>query len=243
MHEGASPRISAKRGFSLVELVVALGVGLSILALVFPALSEARTLAVRSVTQSNLRQIGVATHAYAQARSGALPDSLPAEVGRYAWLNLVRLPRDPDLGDARWDGFGQLFANGTRTRAKFFTPRPSRVSPLGRTMSPTDGQHHVRTNPKRWPARMTIAVICDGKPSPRPGAGSDALTIGIWFWPPTPSAVRTLGETVDSASYVVMRRSFGAIVPCLRHKLACWRRMIPSLPSGVPSSTPPTEPA
>ena len=67
MHEGASPRISAKRGFSLVELVVALGVGLSILALVFPALSEARTLAVRSVTQSNLRQIGVATHAYASS--------------------------------------------------------------------------------------------------------------------------------------------------------------------------------
>ena len=120
MHDGASPRISAKRGFSLVELVVALGVGLSILALVFPALSEARTLAVRSVTQSNLRQIGVATHAYAQARSGALPDSLPAEVGRYAWLNLVRLPRDPDMGDARWDGFGQLFANGYTDTGEIF---------------------------------------------------------------------------------------------------------------------------
>ena len=85
MSKHDSFNIAAKRGFSLVELVVALGVGLGILALVFPALSEARTLAVRSVTQSNLRQIGVATHAYAQTRLGKLPESLPAEIGRFAW--------------------------------------------------------------------------------------------------------------------------------------------------------------
>lgn len=120
MHHGVSSRTLLRRGFSLVELVVALGVGLSILALVFPALSEARTLAVRSVTQSNLRQIGVATHAYAQARSGKLPESLPAEVGRYAWLNLVRIPQDSELGDARWDGFGQLYANGYTDTGEIF---------------------------------------------------------------------------------------------------------------------------
>ena len=145
-----SSNIAARRGFSLVELVVALGVGLSILAIVFPALSGARTLAVRSVTQSNLRQIGVATHAYAQTRSGQLPESLPAEIGRFAWLNLVRLPRDPDRGDARWDGFGQLFANGYTDTGEIFhaptvegeptwthdvsyrwaTPRPDEFEPL-----------------------------------------------------------------------------------------------------------------
>ncbi|MAW41533.1 MAG: hypothetical protein CMJ30_03850 [Phycisphaerae bacterium] len=148
MHKGASSRIPANRGFSLVELVVALGVGLTILALVFPALSEARTLAVRSVTQSNLRQIGVATHAYAQARSGKLPNSLPAEVGRYGWLNLVRLPKDTE--DARWDGFGLLYINGYTDTGEIFhaptvegeptwthdvsyrwaTPRPDETDPL-----------------------------------------------------------------------------------------------------------------
>ena len=220
MHEGMSPRVSAKRGFSLVELVVALGVGLSILALVFPALSESRTLAVRSVTQSNLRQIGVATHAYAQARSGALPDSLPAEVGRYAWLNLVRVPRDSEMGDARWDGFGLLFANGYSDTGEIF---------------------HAPTNPTRSRARTITAVICDGKPSPPPDVESDASTIGIWYWPLTPSAAQTLGEMVGSACCVVTRRSFGATVPCLRHKLACWQRMIPSPPSGVPSLMPPTD--
>ena len=138
-----SSNIAARRGFSLVELVVALGVGLSILAIVFPALSEARTLAVRSVTQSNLRQIGVATHAYAQTRSGQLPESLPAEIGRFAWLNLVRLPRDPDRGDARWaNGYtdtGEIFhaptVEGEPTWThdvsyRWATPRPDEFEPL-----------------------------------------------------------------------------------------------------------------
>ncbi|MAV55421.1 MAG: hypothetical protein CMJ28_05630 [Phycisphaerae bacterium] len=148
MQKGAKYRTTLSRGFSLVELVVALGVGLTVLGLVFPALSEARTLAVRSVTQSNLRQIGVATHAFAQARTGELPSSLPADIGRYRWLNLVRLPKDEQ--DARWDGFGLLYSNGYTDTGEIFhaptvegeptwthdisyrwaTPRPDEFEPL-----------------------------------------------------------------------------------------------------------------
>ena len=63
---------------------------------------------------------------------------------------MVRLPRDPDRGDARWDGFGQLFANGYTDTGEIFhaptvegeptwthdisyrwaTPRPDEFEPL-----------------------------------------------------------------------------------------------------------------
>ena len=146
----------------------------------------------------------------------------------------------------RWEmpagmALASCLPTGRQTRAKFFTPRPSRVNPLGRTMSLIDGPNHDPTKLTRWRARTITVVICDGKPSPPPDVESDASTIGIWYWPLTPSAAQTLGEMVGSACCVVTRRSFGATVPCLRHKLACWQRMIPSPPSGVPSLMPPTD--
>ena len=64
---------AAKRGFTLIELLVVIAV-ISILAsLLLPALAKAKRKATKAVCISNLRQIGLATHLYAEDHDGQLP--------------------------------------------------------------------------------------------------------------------------------------------------------------------------
>lgn len=62
-----------QQGFSLVELIVAVGVVFTLLALLLPALRVARENAQRIMCQSNLRQIGFAFQMYANSNKGWLP--------------------------------------------------------------------------------------------------------------------------------------------------------------------------
>jgi len=64
---GGSPPVRDRRGggFSLIELMVVISIVAILVALLLPAIGEARDLAERAVCQSNLRQIGVAAGAYA----------------------------------------------------------------------------------------------------------------------------------------------------------------------------------
>ena len=68
----------APHGFTLVELLVVIGIVSSLLAFLLPALSHARERARRASCASNLRQIGAGLEMYAQTR-GRLPyDATPA---------------------------------------------------------------------------------------------------------------------------------------------------------------------
>ena len=138
-------------------------------------------------------------------------------------------------------GLASCLPMGTPTREKFFTLPPSRASPRGPMMSPTDGRPRGRMNSNPWRVHTTTAVICDGKPNLPPAEGSGVLMTDTWFWPPTPFAAQTLGDKADSAFCVAMLRSFGAIAPCWLHRLESWRRTTHSPPSGVPSLTHPTD--
>lgn len=61
---------SGRRGFTLIELVVVIGIIVLIAAIIFPVISNARKRALYTIDISNLRQIGLAIRMYQQDYGG-----------------------------------------------------------------------------------------------------------------------------------------------------------------------------
>ncbi len=62
-----------RRGFTLIELLVVISIIALLIALLLPALAKAKQLAVQTLGASNMRQIGIALHEYANAYRGQYP--------------------------------------------------------------------------------------------------------------------------------------------------------------------------
>jgi prepilin-type processing-associated H-X9-DG protein len=93
--------------FTLVELLVVLGVVGVLVALMIPALAKARDTGRGVICISNLRQWGLATHLYATDHEGYLPpDGTPNPgVGSTNWGWYIQLPRElglPRYHDQPW---------------------------------------------------------------------------------------------------------------------------------------------
>src|SRR4051812_27246766 len=68
-----------QRGFTLVELLVVIGIIAVLIGILLPALSRAREAAKRTQCLSNLRQVGTYLQIYANQFNGAVP------LGRWDW--------------------------------------------------------------------------------------------------------------------------------------------------------------
>jgi prepilin-type processing-associated H-X9-DG protein len=111
---GQAKRHRSSLAFTLVELLVVIGVIGALIALLLPAMARAREAARTVACASNIRQIGIATLAYANHNKGFLPvpvlggglkggrpESAIWGTNEYAWLDFTQGTLIPELGGPR----------------------------------------------------------------------------------------------------------------------------------------------
>jgi len=83
-----SGRFAAVRSFTLIELLVVVAIIAVLVAILLPALGQAREQAMLTICGRNLQQIGVATQLYVDENHGWLFDADNWRAGRLTWSRL-----------------------------------------------------------------------------------------------------------------------------------------------------------
>jgi len=103
--------MSNKKAFTLIELLVVISIIALLVALLLPALSQARTATIKAQCAVNCRQVAYALTAYAADRKGETPPGPYQAQGIWGGIYSIYNPGFADLPDiGRWRRPGPLVA-------------------------------------------------------------------------------------------------------------------------------------
>jgi prepilin-type N-terminal cleavage/methylation domain-containing protein len=111
---GASGAFASQRAFTVIELIVCMGIVAVLCGILLPSLRAAREASCKLNCQSNKRQIGTAIVAYGMQSNSRVPPSINAEGANPLRQELMasRLQDGGLTGNAGWDGLGLLVKGG-----------------------------------------------------------------------------------------------------------------------------------
>lgn len=111
---GVSGAFAPQRGFTVIELIVCMGIVAVLCGILLPSLRAAREASCKLYCQSNKRQIGTAIVAYGMQSNSRMPKSVNAEGNQPQRRELMasRLKDGSMPGSAGWDGLGFLVKGG-----------------------------------------------------------------------------------------------------------------------------------
>lgn len=123
-----SVRSSSKSGFTLIELMVVISILGTLMALLLPAVQQAREAARRSQCKNNLHQLGVALHAFASDRQRLPPGADYKNSFNHSWYTRILPFMDQSAitsaydWNKAWDDAGTPPATSNLTLSKFSIP-------------------------------------------------------------------------------------------------------------------------
>ena len=111
---GASGAFASQRAFTVIELIVCMGIVAVLCGILLPSLRAAREASCKLHCGSNQRQIGTAIVAYGMQSNSRIPPSVNAEGTNPLRRELMasRLQDGGLPGNAGWDGLGLLLKGG-----------------------------------------------------------------------------------------------------------------------------------
>jgi type II secretory pathway pseudopilin PulG len=110
---GCGSRITSRRAFSLLDILVSIGVIALLLAIMLPSMSHVSEATKRVLCRSNVRQVGLGLTLYAEERQDALPPSMYSNVlqpGAFLPQQMTALLAEDANHEFQWDGLGLLFS-------------------------------------------------------------------------------------------------------------------------------------
>src|SRR5687768_14294435 len=131
-----------RKAFTLVELLVVIGIIAVLIGILIPTLTKARQQSLNTKCASNLRQIGIAVHAWASENKGSLPPRFREGVQPYYQPFWSYLAQDINAGGNP----KPRYAFGSMWEKKFLANPEVFYCPGGRAHP----DHNYDDFPKPW---------------------------------------------------------------------------------------------